>query len=114
MKIANHNKCSDRSSQEDKKVVSISFIKNLVNGMVFTFKLIILNWLIHMMHNKNLKRLNKIVLNLNENEHERFREIFPKKDLLIGSKGSDVHEVFFHFSLKNEFINTNCQHVLDT
>ena len=35
-----------------------------------------------------------IVHNLNENECESFREMLQKDDLLGGSKGNDVHEVF--------------------
>ena len=68
------------------------------------------------MQRKKLKRLDKIVQNLNEKEHERFREVLQKEDPLGGSKGTDhVDEVsFFHFLLKNEFVSINCQHVLNT
>ena len=53
------------------------------------------------MQRKNLKRLDKIFRYLNENQHKRFREMLPKKDLLGGSKGNDhVHEVVFSLFIK--------------
>ena len=52
------------------------------------------------MQSKNLKRLNKIVCNLNEKGHERFREMFQKEDLLGGSEGNDVHDFFSLFTKK--------------
>ena len=63
------------------------------------------------MQSKNLKRLGKIVHNLNEKEHERFREMLQKEDLLCGSKGNDhVHGFFFSLFIKNEFLNIHRQH----
>ena len=53
------------------------------------------------MQSKNLKRLDKIVLNLNEKQHKRFWEMLQKEDLLGGLEGNDhAHEVFFSLFIK--------------
>lgn len=49
---------------------------------------------------KNLKKLNKIVHNLSEKEHE-FREMLQREELLGGSK-VNVYEFFFKFLLRND------------
>ena len=53
-----------------------------------------------------MKKVDKIVHNLSEKEHERFREMLQREELLGGSKGN-VYQVFFQFLLKNEFLNIN-------
>ena len=108
------SKHTNGSSQKEKKIIYISFIKNLVYLNYFYIQINYVYWLIHVIQRKNLKRLNTIICNLNENERESFRKMLQKNDLLGGSKGNDVHEVFFHFLLKNEFLNINRQHVLNT
>ena len=58
------------------------------------------------MQSKNLKKLDKIVHNLSEKENESLREMMQRGELLSGSKGN-VYQVFFQFSLKNDFFNIN-------
>ena len=51
------------------------------------------------MQRKKLKKLDKIVHNLSQKEHESFREILQRDELLGGSKGN-VYEIFFHILFK--------------
>ena len=62
---------------------------------------------------KKLKKLDKIVHNPSEKKCERFMEIFQIEELLGWSK-CNVYQVFFQFLLKNEFLNINLYHVLNT
>ena len=56
-------------------------------------------YLICVMKRKKLKKLEKIVLNLSEKEHEILRETLQRGKLLGGSKGN-VYQIFFLFLLK--------------
>jgi hypothetical protein len=58
------------------------------------------------MQRKNLKKLNKIVHNISEKEHERFREMLQREELLDGSN-DNVREVFLLVFTKTEFLNIN-------
>ena len=84
-------KHSDSSSQQEKKAISISFIKNLVYWNCFYIQINYVYWLICVMQSKNFKRLDNIVRNLTEKEHESFREMLQKDYLLGGPKGNYVH-----------------------
>ena len=108
------DKRNDSSSQQEKNVIYIIFIKKLVYWIYFYIQINYLYWLICAMQRKNLKKLDKIVRNLNEKEYKSFTKMLQKDDLLGGSEGNDVHDFFFHFLLKYEFPNINFQHVLNT
>ena len=63
------------------------------------------------MQSKNLKRLDKIVRNLNEKECERFRKMLLKDGLLGGSKCNDhVHDFLLLLLLKINFLTLNIWH----
>ena len=101
LKIIYCSKCNDSSSQQERKVISISFIKNLVYWNYLYIQINYVYWLICVLESKNLKKLNKIVCNLSEKQHESSKEMLQKEDLLGGSEGNDhVHEVFFSLFIK--------------
>ena len=107
MKRTYCSKHNDNSSQQENRVLSINFIKNLVHWNYLYIQINYVYWLICVMQSKNLKKLDKIVHNLSEIKHEILREMLQRGELLCGSKGN-VYQVFFHFLLKNEFLNINC------
>ena len=111
MKIIYYIKCNDRSSQKENKLILISFMKILVYRNYLYVKTNFLYWLIHVMQRKNLTKLDKVVHNLSEKEHENSMEMLKREKLLYGSKGN-VHKVLFQFLLNNGFLNINCSHVL--
>ena len=70
-------------------------------------------WLICVTQRKNLKKLDKIIHNPSEKEHESLMETLQRGELLDGSKGN-VYQVYYHFLLKkDEFLNINWWHVLN-
>ena len=106
MKRMYWSKHNDSSTQQENYVLSISFIKNLEYWNYIYVHINYMCFLICIIHRKKLNKLNKIVHNISEKKHERFREILQREELLGGSKGN-VYQLFFEFYYKNEFLNIN-------